>query len=111
MKLRWMIFVLSAVLGNYFEGLNAAEQRSFNIGGANVGLENVSPDVDVFFRSMRFNRAANVWNVEVLVSNHGPRQITGPVLLSVENATNTSGLLAADGTSGGHAFVDLSGSL
>ncbi len=90
---------------------HCAEQRAFVIGGASVTLEDVTADTAVFYTSMRLNRAANVWNVEVAVSNRASRVIAGPVVLLVTSFTNTSGLLQPDGVSSNQAFVDLSAQL
>ncbi|MDB6038861.1 MAG: hypothetical protein JWM99_2702, partial [Verrucomicrobiales bacterium] len=89
----------------------AAEVRSFHINGAELALSDLSNETAVFFRSMRLNRAANVWNVEVVVSNAGPREIHGPLILSAESFQNMSGMLASDGTNSGRAFVNLTSSL
>ena len=86
-----------------------AQQKTFQLSGASLSLLEVSSDVDVFFSSMRFNRISNVWNFEVSLTNHSPRQLNGPVVLSIDSFTGTSGPLLADGVDGeGKAFYDLS---
>lgn len=78
------------------ERLRAAE-KTFTVSGATVSLQEVSAEVPVRFRSMRFNRALNVWNVEALLTNAGPRTLLGPWVLLIEDFQNTSGPQGADG--------------
>ena len=86
-----------------------AQQKTFQLHGASLSLLDVSSDVDVFFSSMRFNRISNVWNFEVSLTNHSPRQLGGPIVLSIDSFTGTSGPLLADGVDGGaKPFYDLS---
>lgn len=82
--------------------------KTFELRGVRVELEDVSAQVDVYYRSMRFNRAANLWNVEVLVSNKSSRAFSGPFLHYVAGFTNTTGPLQPDGLDGAKPFFDLS---
>ncbi|HZR16109.1 MAG TPA: Ig-like domain-containing protein, partial [Verrucomicrobiae bacterium] len=86
-----------------------AQQKTFVLRGANISLQEATADVDVFFSSMRFNRALNVWNFEVSLTNHSARQLNGPVVLSIDSFTGTTGPVLPDGIDGsGKAFYDLS---
>ncbi len=57
---------------------------------------------------MRLNRALNIWNVEAAVSNKSVQTLTGPLVLVVDSAPGTSGLLHPDGLAGVSPAVDLS---
>src|SRR6266480_1028731 len=75
-----------------------AAEKAFTLGGAVLTLEDVSADVEVRYRSMRLNRAQNVWNVEALLTNRSSRVIQGPFVLLVDSFTGTSGPQQPDGT-------------
>jgi RHS repeat-associated protein len=97
---------LLCVLGE----LQAAE-KAFTLSGANLTLEEVSNDIEVRYRSMRLNRAQNVWNVEAVLTNKSSRVVQGPFVLSVEGFTGTTGPLQPDGLDNGtpaKAFFDFS---
>jgi RHS repeat-associated protein len=86
-----------------------AQPKTFLLRGASLSLQDASSDVDVFFSSMRFNRISNVWNFEVSLTNHSNHQLSGPIVLSIDSFTGTSGPLLADGVDdNGKAFYDLS---
>jgi RHS repeat-associated protein len=90
----------------------AQDERTFELNDVPVTLAEVTAGVDVYFSSMLLNRALNVWNVEVSVSNQWDRVISGPVVLLVAGFSGTSGPQNADGTiESGHGFYDLTGSL
>jgi RHS repeat-associated protein len=101
---------VSLLLGLLSGPLRAqGQQKTFVLEGANLTLQDATADVDVFFSSMRFNRALNVWNFEVSLTNHSTRQWSGPVVLSVDSFTGTTGPVLPDGVDGtGKAFYDLS---
>jgi RHS repeat-associated protein len=101
--LHFTILLLSAVAA----AAQVAE-RAFTLGGTAITLQDASGGVDIFYRSMRFNRALNAWNVEVLITNRGTQPLSGPFIYLIEGATNTSGVIAADGVDGANAFLDLS---
>ena len=86
----------------------AAEQR-FTLNGATLSLRDSMPDVSVFFTSMRFNRAANIWNVEVSLTNRASRAFKGPFVLLVDSFAGTSGPRQPDGLDeSAKPFFDLS---
>lgn len=74
-----------------------ASEKSFVVQGVSVRLEDVSGQVAVFYQSMRFNRASNVWNVEVILTNRSSNDVAAPLVLQVEGATGTSGPIQPDG--------------
>ena len=74
-----------------------AVEKLFEIGGTTVLLQDVSADVDVYYRSMRWNRALNIWNMEATLTNHSSRGLPGPWVLLVESYQNTTGPQGADG--------------
>ncbi len=82
--------------------------REFALGGVMLDLPEVTTNVDVYFSAMRFNRAANEWDVDATVSNKTSGVFSGPVVLLVDRFTGTSGALRPDGVSAGQAFFDLS---
>lgn len=87
----------------------AAQQKTFILRGASLTLQEATADVDVFFSAMRFNRVSNVWNFEVTLTNHSPRQVSGPIVLLVDSFTGTSGPILPDGVDeNAKAFYDLS---
>ncbi len=71
--------------------------KVFTLGGATLSLEEATTDLGVYYSSMRYNRAANVWNVEVSLTNRSPRTWLGPVVLLVDSFSGTSGPLQPDG--------------
>src|SRR6188508_1188252 len=71
--------------------------KVFTLSGATLSLEEATTDLGVYYTSMRYNRAANVWNVEVSLTNRSPRTWLGPVVLLVESFSGTSGPLQPDG--------------
>jgi len=109
---RLAIFWLVWVLGG-FRSSAAAEERTFSLNGVEVVLEDVSAEVEVYFRSMRLIRAQNVWKSEVTLKNRGTRSFAAPLILSIESFTGTTGPVAVDGEAGtpSHPFFDLSSKL
>jgi hypothetical protein len=103
-----LIAALLPFLG-WGEHARAAEQ-TFNLAGVPFTLTDVSADVGVLYQSMRLNRAQNVWNVEISLTNRSGRVLAGPLIVSVESFTGTTGPLSPDGTAGNPAlpFFDLS---
>jgi hypothetical protein len=87
---------------------NAQTEQMFQLNGADITLAEATPDVETYFTSMRLNRALNVWNVEVAVTNSSSRVLTGPLVLMVDSFVGTSGVQQPDGVSSGKAFFDLS---
>ncbi|MFO1460688.1 MAG: Ig-like domain-containing protein [Verrucomicrobiota bacterium] len=89
-----------------------AAEKAFRINDTDLVLAEVTSDADVYFRSMRLNRALNVWNVEMVVSNKSTRVLSGPIILLVDSVQGTSGLVGPDGVDDSQpakAFLDLSG--
>lgn len=87
---------------------NAQAEQVFVLNEVSVTLVDVTPDAAVYYSSMRLNRALNVWNVEMTVSNRSAATLSGPVVVLVEGFTGTSGLQGFDGTiEGGKRFLDL----
>ena len=88
-----------------------AEQR-FAVGGVEMVLEEVTAEAQVFFQSMRLNRAAGEWNAEMVVVNRSGRVLPGPLVVLVTGASGTSGPLGADGLDTevpGRPYYDLTG--
>ncbi len=101
--------MLAILCGCSASSLLAAE-NTFSLNGTTLTLTEATADVGVFFTSMRFNRAANVWNVEASLTNRSLRAWQGPLVMVVESFSGTSGLLQPDGVdANAKAFVDLSG--
>ena len=98
-----------ALCGIASSDARAQEEVAFTLGDVPVTLVDVTPSAAVYFKSMRLNRALNVWNVEVLVSNRSAVTLAGPVVLLVDSYTGTTGLQGADGSAaGGKSFLNLS---
>lgn len=85
-----------------------AQPRILTLDGVRVAFEDISAEAEAHFRSMRFNRALNQWNVEVTVSNTTPTPITGPLLLLIESAGGVGSVLQPDGIDQGQPYFDLS---
>jgi RHS repeat-associated protein len=84
--------------------------REFSLSGVTIDLEDVTSQSDVYFTSMRLNRALNVWNVELAVSNKSSQALSGPIVLLVDGFSGTSGPQQTDGTiDGAKGFFDMSG--
>lgn len=89
---------------------DAQTEQAFHLNGGDITLQEASSDVSVFFSSMRLNRALNVWNVEVAVTNTSARVLAGPLVLLVDSSSGTTGIQLSDGTTAsGKQFLDLSG--
>lgn len=87
----------------------AQEEVVFVLNDVSVTLADSTTRADVFFSSLRLNRALNVWNVEVTVSNRSSAVLSGPVVLLVDGYSGTTGPVLPDGTAdGGKAFYDFS---
>src|SRR5437868_1979675 len=90
-------------------GVRAAETKTFSIAGASVILDDFSAELDVYFRSMRFNRAQQVWNADVVLSNRSTVAISGPFVLQITSASaTTTRPVTPDGVQEGKPFFDLS---
>ena len=76
----------------------AAAQTAVTLGGTRLVVQDVSADIHVHFRSMRLNRAQNVWNFEASLTNRGIRDIQGPFILVVESFSGAAGPLNPDGS-------------
>ncbi|MDH7501174.1 MAG: hypothetical protein QHJ82_00470 [Verrucomicrobiota bacterium] len=86
------------------------QARTFLLQGVSVELEDATERVEVFYRSMRLNRALDAWNVEVTLSNRSSQALSGPLVLPVNEFSGTTGPQQADGTTDdGKSFYDLSG--
>jgi hypothetical protein len=107
---RWLSLLL--VFGFTSTHAHAQEEQTFTLSGVEVTLIDVTPNTAVYFKSMRLNRALNVWNVEMLVSNRTAAAIEGPMVVVVESFAGTTGVQGADGsTAAGKSFIDLSGQI
>lgn len=107
---RWLSLGWLLVLGLMAPMVTQAQDKTFRLNGQDLILTDVSADADVYFRTMRLNRALNVWNVEVTVSNKTVRPLIGPVVLLVDSFDGTSGPITPDGlddSQPGKAFYDL----
>ena len=90
-----------------FSSARSAEQ-TVELNGVSMTLQDVTSQTAVYYTSMRLNRALNIWNVEAAVSNKSVQTFTGPLVLVVDSAQGTSGLLQPDGLAGVSPVVDLS---
>ncbi|HYG23695.1 MAG TPA: Ig-like domain-containing protein [Verrucomicrobiae bacterium] len=88
-----------------------AQDKTLTVGGVPIALQEITPQVQVNYSSMRFIRSSNVWNVEVSVRNTGGAPLTAPLVLYVESWTGTAGLVNPDGLDGGKPYFDLGSSL
>jgi RHS repeat-associated protein len=98
---------LAAALFSLFVAGGFAAERTLNVSGVPVTLQDLSGEVDIFYSAMRLNRSINAWNVEVTIRNKGTRELNGPFALYVESFSGTSGLLQPDAMDGIHAYFDL----
>jgi RHS repeat-associated protein len=78
------------------------------LNGVSMTLQDVTSESAVYYTSMRLNRALNIWNVEATVSNKSVQTFTAPLVLVVDSAPGTSGLLQPGGFAGVSPVVDLS---
>jgi RHS repeat-associated protein len=105
----WRSLLLAGVVSAAV--LAQARAYQFKLGDVTVDLQEVTTNVDVHFRAMRFNRAANEWDVDVTVSNKSALTISVPLVYLVDGVTGTSGPLRPDGVSTNQAYYDLSGQI
>ncbi|HKS38089.1 MAG TPA: Ig-like domain-containing protein, partial [Verrucomicrobiae bacterium] len=94
---RWIaVPLVLLVVASNFSPLFAAD-RAFTLSGVNLTLEDVSSEVEVRYRSMRLNRALNVWNVEVTLTNKGSRTFRGPFVVLIDSFAGTTGPQQTEG--------------
>lgn len=108
-KWGWLLLLLALFSTDAFPA-----ERTFSLGGANIILEDVSGDLEAHFRSLRFNRAQNVWNAEVILTNRSSRVVQGPFLLSLDSISGSAGPKRPDGFDNGQParpFFDFSGNI
>jgi RHS repeat-associated protein len=74
--------------------------RIFPIGGTNAVLEDVSAELLVLWRGLRFNEATEQWNVDMVLTNASVRRFALPMVVSFESVVNTTGPTPIDGTAG-----------
>lgn len=104
---RWS-WPLSFLLGTFIFASLAAHARPFVISGSTIDLVDVTSNVNVYYTEMRYNRAANEWDVNVTLSNNLAQANSAPMLLVVDSFSGTSGPLRADGVSSNEAYYDFS---
>ena len=85
-----------------------AQEKMLEVDGIPVALREVTGEAQVYFSSMRWNRASNEWNVEATIRNTGTQTLPSPLVLYIESWTGTSGLLQPDGTDGAKPYYSLS---
>jgi hypothetical protein len=83
-----------------------AETRLFSIGGTEIELARQT-NAQVFFRSMRLNRAQGVWNVDAYARNGGTEMVRSPIVLRIEQSTNGSLITPFFTDADGKAFLEL----
>jgi RHS repeat-associated protein len=105
----WRSLLLATVVS--VAVLPEARAYQFKLGDVTVNLQEVTTNVDVYYSAMRFNRAANEWDVDVTVSNKSALTISAPLVYLVDSFTGTSGPLRADGVSTNLSYYDLSGQI
>lgn len=105
-----IVALIGFLLGGVaFETRAAQAEQAFVLNDVSVTLVEVTPDAAVYFTSMRLNRALNVWNVEVTISNRSSATLSGPLVLLVDAFSGTSGPQGTDGAAdGGKGFYDVS---
>ncbi len=86
-----------------------AQDKTLTVSGVPIVLRDVTAQAEVFFSGMRFNRASNVWNVEVTVRNNSVLPIAVPLVLYVESWSGTQGLMNPDGLDATKPYFDLAG--
>jgi hypothetical protein len=91
--------------------LAQAQAHQFTIGDVSFDLQEVTTNVDVDFRAVRFNRASNEWDVDLAVSNKSTVTISAPLVYLVDSFAGTSGPLSPDGVSTNQPYFDLSGQI
>src|SRR5580765_6405729 len=107
MRNRIILALLAA--SSLLTNISPAFAKPFQLGSGLVELQEVTPLVEVYYRAMRFNRASNQWNFELTLRNTGLTPLSGPVVVMVDVATNSSGAIAPDGHDDqGKAWYDCS---
>ncbi len=92
-------------------GLVRAAEAQFTLGGATLTLEDVTGEVEARFHSVRLNRAQNLWNLEVLLTNRSSRVVEGPFVLVLDAQGGSSQPISPDGldsSAPARPFFDLS---
>lgn len=87
-------------------------ERTFQLSGVPMVLQEVSGTTEIYYSAMRFNRVSNVWNVEMSVKNSGTVALQSPLVLQVTEITGSPGLVGGEGTGEGTLpYFDLSGKI
>lgn len=84
------------------------QEKVLEVDGIPIALREVTGEAQVYFSSMRWNRASNEWNVEVTIRNTGSQTLPSPLVVYIESWSGTSGLLQPDGQDGAKPYYSLS---
>ena len=71
--------------------------KYFPLSGQNTWLQEVTGDVAVQFRALRYNRAIAAWNLDLALVNQTGRNWVGSWVVLIKNHTGTSGAIKPDG--------------
>jgi hypothetical protein len=85
--------------------------KYFPMQGREVWLQEVTGDVAVQFRALRYNRASGAWNLDLVLTNQTSRSWTGAWVVLVKEYSGTTGPRNADDNltrETGQPFYDLS---
>ncbi len=92
---RGMMIGLSFVLLLTF--MPAVSAKYFPLEGRDVWLQEVTGDVVVQYRALRYNRASGAWNLDLILTNRSSRSWTGTWVVMVQDYSGTSGAMNPDG--------------
>lgn len=88
------------------------ERAEFGLGGGVAALDSRgSTEIQILWRGIRLNRATGQWNVDLVARNSGSTAWSGPLVVRIDQVTESAGIVNASGTSGGKAYVDLTSRL
>src|SRR4051812_48280122 len=83
------VFAIALLLSFNFTPAHA-DQKTFQISGTPVLLDDVTADVRVIYQTPRYVRTSNAWYVDTCVSNKSARILPGPIVVLVDSFSGTT---------------------
>lgn len=104
---RRVLSCLAVIIFGELACFGQAAERVFELSGTPIAMREVSSGVAVYYSSMRLDRGANEWNVDVTISNRTSSVVASPLVLLVDTLAGTTGPLRPDGRDGEKAFFEM----
>src|SRR5262245_7470057 len=90
LRLSWLLALFSVTQSAALRG------AEFELDGQRVELQDLTPQISVHYRSVRFNRPADAWLMEVFLRNDGAESVPSPLILMADSWSGSSGPTQTD---------------